>query len=301
VTVLELPKLPHRKSQALNIAWQQYGRDAEIVVTLDADTVLPPNSLGDWTWQLTLHTDVGGLSSKFTAQGTGYLGRMQKAEYAAWADLCLMKGRTPVLSGTACALRGDILRDIADRPDREGPWSYASAVEDFEITCRIRDLGYRVKVSPTVRAYTDHMPTLRALWGQRMKWASGTIEDLFGMKMGKVAFGSWWSQMFGGFDVLLKMLFVTVITAAISFGMFRVSTLWIIGVSTVMITSVVRAHRIPHADWKDYMLAAAFVPYEVFSWIRAAWFVTAWVSVLKSKITNKKTDRWAAQYAAEKG
>ncbi|MFE7631562.1 glycosyltransferase family 2 protein, partial [Kocuria sp. NPDC057446] len=57
--------------------------------------------------------------------------------------------------------------------------------------------------------------------------------------------------------------------------------------------------RIPHRDKKDLLLAATFFPNEAFMWMRAGWFVRSWVDVLTSKITNKKTDRWAAQYAAE--
>lgn len=48
VTVLELPSLRHKKSEALNRAWAQYARDADVVVCLDADTVLPPNAVDDW-------------------------------------------------------------------------------------------------------------------------------------------------------------------------------------------------------------------------------------------------------------
>lgn len=46
VTVLELPKLSHRKSEALNLAWQQYAADADIVVGLDGDSELPPFAVG---------------------------------------------------------------------------------------------------------------------------------------------------------------------------------------------------------------------------------------------------------------
>src|SRR5690606_5324330 len=48
VIVLELPKLQHKKSEALNIAWNQYAKDADIVVCLDADTIIPPNAIADW-------------------------------------------------------------------------------------------------------------------------------------------------------------------------------------------------------------------------------------------------------------
>jgi hypothetical protein len=38
----------HKKSGALNMAWTRYCEDADLIVTLDADTILPPNAVGDW-------------------------------------------------------------------------------------------------------------------------------------------------------------------------------------------------------------------------------------------------------------
>ena len=73
VTVLELPRLEHRKSEALNVAWQRHARDADVVICLDADTVLPPNAVGDWEAEMTADQTLGGSSSKFTMLGTDTL------------------------------------------------------------------------------------------------------------------------------------------------------------------------------------------------------------------------------------
>lgn len=66
VEVLSLPQLPHKKPQALNIAWQRYARDADIVICLDADTVLPPHAVAHWMQELQADPVLGGSSSKFT-------------------------------------------------------------------------------------------------------------------------------------------------------------------------------------------------------------------------------------------
>ena len=71
----------------------------------------------------------------------------------------------------------------------DGPWSYASDVEDFELTYRLRRLGHACKVSYTVRAYTDAMVTVRALWAQRMKWQGGTVEDLLRIGVNRLTAG----------------------------------------------------------------------------------------------------------------
>ena len=106
--------------------------------------------------------------------GSDWLTRLQRSEFARWSQTSLQRGHTSVLAGTGCAIRGEALRAVAARHDREGPWTYNSSVEDFELTFRIRHRGWRCHVSPTVPAYTDSMKTIHALWAQRMKWQVGT-------------------------------------------------------------------------------------------------------------------------------
>src|SRR5690606_29150871 len=115
----------------------------------------PPNALGDWESQMDADQTIGGSSSKFTMLAPDILSRIQKAEFATWTQTALDRGETTVLAGTGCCIRNSALREIASRDDRDGPWCYTSATEDFELTYRIRELGYRCVVSPTVRAYTD--------------------------------------------------------------------------------------------------------------------------------------------------
>jgi hypothetical protein len=45
----------------------------------------------------------------------------------------------------------------------------------------------------------------------------------------------------------------------------------------------------------------AISPSEIFATVRSAWFVTAWVEVLWSKLTGGRKDRWELQYTAEAG
>jgi cellulose synthase/poly-beta-1,6-N-acetylglucosamine synthase-like glycosyltransferase len=215
VTVIDLPRLQHRKSEALNLAWSEYADDADLVVCLDGDTVLPPNALGDWEKEFSARERLGGSSAKFTIQAGGFLPRMQKAEYSVGIDNALRRGSTTVLPGAGVMFRGSVLRTIADRPDREGPWSYESATEDFELTYRIREAGWHCGVSGDVRAYTDSMRTVRALWGQRLKWQGGTLEDLFRFGLNRLTLRDWVAQGAGMLNVVTRLLWLTMISLAL--------------------------------------------------------------------------------------
>lgn len=301
VTVMELPRLEHRKSEALNRAWKEYAYDADVVVCLDADTVLPPNALAAWEREFMGRraARLGGSSSKFTMQDPGFLSRLQKAEFATWTDTALRRRQTSVLAGTGCAINNAVLREIAARDDREGPWVYTSQVEDFELTYRIRELGYICQVSPDVRAYTDSMKTIKALWGQRMKWQVGTVEDLLDLGINRLTLRDWGQQAMGLLGVFLKFLWIAVIVLSLALGTFKFILFWWLVPILFVALDVKRALRIPHRDWKDVLLAATFFPQELFMWLRSGWFLASWCAAMTTKITRRRVDRWEAQYTAE--
>lgn len=301
VTVMELPRLEHRKSEALNRAWKEHAYDADVVICLDADTVLPPNAVEAWAEEFAEDStaQLGGSSSKFTMQDPGFLSRLQKAEFATWTDTSLRRGQTHVLAGTGCAINNKVLREVARRDDRDGPWSYTSQVEDFELTYRIRELGYVCQVSPDVRAYTDSMKTFKALWGQRMKWQVGTVEDLLSMGVNRLTLRDWGQQLMGLTGVFLKLLWITVIVLALSLGVLKFILFWWLVPILFVALDIKRALRIPHRDWKDVLMAATFFPQELFMWLRSGWFLASWCAVLTTKVTRRRVDRWEAQYTAE--
>lgn len=299
VTVLELPKLKHRKSEALNIAWNMYAKDSEVVICLDADTFLLDNAFQDWWQELTTTPNLGGSSSKFTMQAPDFLSRLQKAEFATWTDSSLKRGQTSVLAGTGCAISGEALRQVASRDDRVGPWCYTSATEDFELTYRIRELGFYCKVSPTVRAYTDSMKDIKSLWNQRMKWQVGTVEDLLSFGVNRLTIRDWGQQAMGLLNAAMKALWVAVMVGFASLQMLEFILFWWLVPVLFISLDIKRALRIPHVDRKDILIACTFFPNELFMWLRAGWFVRSWWDVLFMKMTKNTKDRWEAQYIAE--
>lgn len=317
VTVYELPKLEHKKSEALNRAWMKYAMQADIVVCLDADTVLPPNAIGDWEREFTANSErlrsarrrrgrrvhelpLGGSSSKFTMPGNDFLTRLQRAEFSRWTDTALARGWTSVLAGTGCAISGEALRQVVATTKREGPWSYESQVEDFELTYLIRKLGWHCQVSPTVRAYTDSMKTVRALWGQRMKWQVGTVEDLLTLGVDRLTLLDWWQQLTGLLMAGIRMLWVAVFAAQIITHQLHFQLVWWVVIPVIFVgIELHSALRIPHRDKIDVLMACLIVPAEIFAWLRSGWFMKAWIDVLVSRMTGKRKDRWQLQYAAE--
>ncbi|MBV8944254.1 MAG: glycosyltransferase family 2 protein [Solirubrobacterales bacterium] len=300
VIVVRTPANSNRKPGALNWAWNRYGQDADLLVTLDADTSLPPHAVSSWEREFGADPRLGGSSSKFTMPAVGggggnLLVRLQRAEFARWTMTGLRRGWTSVLAGTACAIRNSVLKEVAGRGDRVGPWSYRSDVEDFELTYRVRELGYRCHISPTVRAYTDAMPTVRALWGQRMKWQAGTCQDLLRFGFNRLTALDWRQQAAGMFAALARVAWLTFLLAALAAGALHLTLIWLLPTAAFIANDTRQSLLVPHRDKWDVLMAVVLVPQEMFAWLRAGWFLASWWQVLN----GQTKDRWALQYRAE--
>lgn len=298
VTVMELPALTHRKSEALNLAWQEFAVDADIVVSIDADTRLSLNAFEDWEKEAS-EENFGGSTAKFTVQTPGFIGRLQKAEYAGNIQTALNRGWTHVLAGAGTAFSGEALRRIADRPDRVGPWSYDSAVEDYELTYRLREDGLKTYVSPTIRGYTDGMSSVKGLWGQRIKWQAGTISDLLSFGWNKLTMFDWLTQMASLFIVFIRVLAIGLLALALSLGSLSIGWMMIVLPPLFLLVSIRYALRIPHRDRIDMLMASTILSTEFIQVLRAAWILASWWEVVRERVTNRKRDLWAAQYSAE--
>jgi poly-beta-1,6-N-acetyl-D-glucosamine synthase len=299
VTATKTENNTHKKAGALNAGWANYGQDADLVLCVDADTVLVPTAVEAWTQEFERDHRLGGSSAKLTMFGTGLLARLQRAEFARWTDTGLRRGGTSVLAGTACAIRNDVLHEVVRSDRREGPWTYDSIVEDFELTYRIRALGHRCQVSPAVRAYTEAMKTIKALWGQRMKWQVGTVEDLLRFGFNRLTRVDWWQQVMGLLAATVRVMWVLTMVCALALGLFQLDPKWLLPTLVFVADDVKQSLRIPHRDKWDVLLAAALFPQEAFAWIRAGWFAASWSSVLRSKVTGRRKDYWSVQYKFE--
>ncbi len=307
LVVYELPKLEHKKSQALNMAWNKYARDADVVVSIDADTIFDVDAVEFWENDFDgigrrkrHYKPLGGSAAKATMPKPGFWDRLQKAEFARSVDASLQRGYTTVLPGAGAAFDNAALRRIVDETGREGPWSYESPVEDFELTYQLRKRNYLCMVSPRVRMYTDSMSSFRAMWDQRMKWSTGTIDDLLTIGINRLTLIDWWHQLLGTVMIAVRLLWLSLIVLQVTLGIFQVHWFWWTVYPLVIAGSqFYLSWRIPNADWKDRALAVTIIPYELFGCIAMAWFMAAWKEVLVSRFTGRYKDRWALQYHAE--
>jgi cellulose synthase/poly-beta-1,6-N-acetylglucosamine synthase-like glycosyltransferase len=330
VVVFETKDNTQRKAGALNQAWARTHPLTDLYVCIDADTVLPPNALADWEQEFQKDPTLAGCSAKFTmltpheTRALAESGavptaprdlppmslrertwvRLQKAEFAKWTDISLQrKGQwTSVLAGTACAIRAVALQEVTEWRQSQNvaaqPWSYCSEVEDFELTYRLRSLGWVCRVSATVRAYTGAMLSLRTLWAQRLKWQIGTVRVLRRIGFNRMTAADWRQQALGLLSACLRFAWVALLIAEVAvFHHVHFFRFWWMFPIFFVAVDLRESLRVPHRALADVALAVCLIPQELFAWLRAAWFTWSWVEV----VAGRNRDRWALQIAAEGG
>jgi len=335
VVVFETENNSDRKCGALNQGWERSHWYTDFYIFIDADTVLPQNSVEEWEKELASDEKIAAISGKFTMLTSSQFHKMandgelpksclnvpdmsirermwvslQRGEFAKWADAGLRrKGKygprwTNVIGGCAAAIRKSVIEEVISERAQSGvygdnptPWTNTSMVEDFELTFQMRSLGYQCRVSATVRAYTGTMMSLKKLWAQRMKWQVGTAGDLRKIGFEKLTAYDWYQQALGIFTAICRICWISLIVLDLAFFQkVALMKFWYIFPLAFIAVEVKDAMRIPHRQKMDILLAAVFVPAEAFAWIRAAWCVAAWFQVFR----GAKKDYWLLQGAAE--
>lgn len=182
---LSVLRLPHQgKAHALNVAWPLL--DADIVVTLDADTILAPNAImalaHAFAAQPTLAVAGGILQPQCTPHWSGgFFQFFQKFEYiysfvarAGW-----MKANALLLvSGAFAAYRLEVLHKL-------NGFDPSSMVEDYEINHRMYRYSYDHQKNWTIGvvagayAVTDAPATFKKFFHQRQRWFAGFLHTQF--------------------------------------------------------------------------------------------------------------------------
>ncbi|MFJ8077113.1 bifunctional polysaccharide deacetylase/glycosyltransferase family 2 protein [Streptomyces sp. NPDC096176] len=152
-----------------------HARD-DIVVMVDADTVLEPDAIHHLVQPLA-HPAIGAVSGNTKVGNRGHLlGKWQHLEYVLGFNLdrrmfevleCM-----PTVPGAIGAFRRDALMGIGGVSDE-------TLAEDTDLTMALWRAGWRVVYEESAVAWTEVPSTLRQLWRQRYRWCYGTLQSMW--------------------------------------------------------------------------------------------------------------------------
>jgi peptidoglycan-N-acetylglucosamine deacetylase len=172
VRVLQKPN--EGKSAALNHALRR--TRAEVVVTLDADTIFEHDALG----LLVRHfrnPRVGAVAgAALIGNAVNSITRFQSLEYVTSQNLdrraMELANGIQVVPGAIGAWRRSALRQV-------GGFTPDTLAEDADATVRLERAKWRVLYEPRAMAYTEAPETVGAFIKQRFRWMFGMLQTAF--------------------------------------------------------------------------------------------------------------------------
>ena len=157
------------KARALNRALKH--ATGEIIITLDADSVMDPDAIANMVARFT-SPRVGAVAGNvIVGNKRKPIEWMQQIEYVYGffmkrADA--MFNSVYIIGGAAAAYRRDVL-------ERVGGFDHSIITEDIEMSTRILWRGYKTRYAPDAVVYTEGPSDWAGLCNQRLRWKHGRI------------------------------------------------------------------------------------------------------------------------------
>jgi len=269
----------YKKAGALNQVLDQLLptlEDDDLLLILDADGALAPDWIEKAKGKITHR--MGAISGVCrTTKHPGIISTFQAAEYAQdFRRVARNKGNANVLSGAAAMFTGRTIKALHD--ERGMVYDVNSLTEDFEITLRLKMMGYKPKCFKSLVVTTDVMRTWSDLWTQRLRWQRGTLETLRDIGYNKVTRKMWWTIVFCYLSTILMGLTVLLWGATLYFGL-GMNLLWLAVMPVFMVEQWVTSRG---AGIKASIVSAMLVPTWLYGMFRSCVYWSALFKVVKN-------------------
>ncbi len=166
------------KAGALNAGLEKVS--SEIIVTLDADTLLTPDTVGHLVRHLAADT-TGRLGAVAGVVRVGnrrrnLLTRWQALEYLTQIGVERaaqdVMGAISIVPGACAAWRKAAIQEV-------GGYTEVTLAEDCDLSLSLHRAGWRVTQDDEAFAYTEAPETVDALLNQRVRWTFGSLQAIW--------------------------------------------------------------------------------------------------------------------------
>ena len=148
----------------------------EIVVTIDADTIVHPSAVSRLVRHFADPATAAVAGNVKVGNRRSWITRWQALEYITSQNMekrafDLLNCIT-VVPGALGAWRAEAIRNL-------GGFTADTLAEDTDLTISLRRRGWRISYDEEAKAYTEAPETPRALIGQRFRWTYGTLQSVW--------------------------------------------------------------------------------------------------------------------------
>lgn len=168
------------KAGALNYGIQylkNLDQKPHVVFTFDDDVMINQYTIPVLTRTLYEETGIGAVCSQVRVKNKNknFLTRLQALEYHGFnitkiSDNNFLYGPL-VMQGMLTAFRMTALEEVSG-------FTHGHLIEDYDITARLKQKGWKVKIAQEAHAWTSVPEDIEHLWKQRVRWTSGGLHVL---------------------------------------------------------------------------------------------------------------------------
>jgi biofilm PGA synthesis N-glycosyltransferase PgaC len=190
---------------------------AQYLCCIDADAMLDPEALS-WLMAHFVNPRVGAVTGNPRVRNrSSLLGRLQVGEFSSVVGLIKRAqrtyGRIFTVSGVVVCCRKAALHDV-------GYWSSNMLTEDVDLTWKMQIRHWDVRFEPKAQCWILAPETLRGLWTQRLRWATGGIQ---------VIVKNWRIEHIWVARRMWPVLLECLMSVLWAYAMLVVATLWLAG------------------------------------------------------------------------
>lgn len=279
----------HYKAGALNSALDLILPDLsddDFVLIQDADTVLNPDFVR--AGLAAMRDDVGGVCARYDMQAPhSVLEQLQANEFTrSRRKITRDRSTVKIPVGIATLFRVKTIRAVIEArstgvlPGSATFYNLESLCEDYRLTLDLKMLGYRLVSPPDCRPKTHAMPTLKKLWGQRVRWTEGAKNDLRDLGWNPVTrpyILAQWNRLLAMLSPFVYVAYL--LSLELTYGRIVWELPWLTVNAIVAVERVVTVRR---GGWKAMALAALILPEMAYDWFLAATYLSGLMRHLRS-------------------
>ncbi len=268
------------RAAALNIGLKKIKKSIDYVLTIDADTQLKKDAVKKGLLFFKKFQKVGGVCSRAgLKKGSGILYRIQKLEYGAGfdAERTATFDNVMVLHGMCTIFDRKALTAI-------GGFTEGHLIEDYDITLKLKESGFKTMFNPAMEAYTLPPNDLMTLVKQRLRWARGGIDIIIEHGISRFTFNDVLDHLM--FILLLALIIIMIVTSMLKLLIWHYQP-HPLAILLGLVTYLVHLYRlkfIKNLEWQDYLLRIFVLPELAMSMIYSGVQIYAyWISLVQKK------------------
>jgi biofilm PGA synthesis N-glycosyltransferase PgaC len=168
---LRVVHLARNQGKAVGLRIAALVASGEILVCIDGDAILHPHCVAWLVQRFASRPRLGAVTGNPRIRNrSSLLGLLQVGEFSATIGLIKrtqrLYGRVFTVAGVIAAFRASALADV-------GWWTEDNLTEDVDLTWKLQRRRWTVHYEPNALCYILMPETLKGLWRQRLRWATG--------------------------------------------------------------------------------------------------------------------------------